>query len=86
MLEDRSSSRPGAGPGPEVDIPFEVSDDDTLVRSVSASGGAVAAIEHSGEDAVRQAILAAAAPFRRTDGSYRLENRFRYVVCRKGSS
>jgi hypothetical protein len=31
---------------------------------------------------VLQAILAAAAPFRRADGSYRIDNRFRYVVCR----
>ena len=31
--------------------------------------------EHSGEEAVREVILAA-APFRRADGSYRLQNRF----------
>jgi hypothetical protein len=66
----------------EVDIPFEASDEETLVRAVSASGGAVAAIGHSGEDAVREAIVASAAPFRRADGSFRLENRFRFVVCR----
>ena len=29
---------------------------------------------------VREAIAAAAAPFRRADGSYRFENRFRYLI------
>ena len=69
-----------------VDVPFEAPDDDTLVRAVSASGGAVAAIEHSGEEAVREVILASATPFRRADGSYRLQNRFRYLVCRARTS
>jgi hypothetical protein len=39
------------------------------------------AIEHSGEDAVRQVLLDAAALFKRPDGSYRIENTFRYVIA-----
>ena len=35
------------------------------------------AIEHSGEEGVRAVLCEAGAPFRRPDGSYRLENRFR---------
>jgi hypothetical protein len=30
---------------------------------------------------VRRTIVEAAAPFRRPDGSYRFENRFRYVIA-----
>ena len=38
------------------------------------------AIDAVGEAASRAAITAAAAPFRRDDGSYRFENVFRYVI------
>ena len=38
------------------------------------------AIETVGESGSRAAITAAAAPFRRGDGSYRFENVFRYVI------
>jgi SAM-dependent methyltransferase len=66
----------------EVDVPLEAPDGDALARALLAPGGSVAAaIAHAGEGAVRAAILAAAAPFRRADGSYRLENRFRFVVA-----
>jgi SAM-dependent methyltransferase len=65
----------------EVDAPYDAPDRPTLERALLASGGAVAAIEHSGEAAARAAVLHAAAPFRRPDGSYRFENRFRYLVA-----
>jgi SAM-dependent methyltransferase len=65
----------------EVGVPFEASDRETLERALLAPGGAVPAIEHSGEEAVRKAIVEAAAPFRRPDGSYRIENRFRYLIA-----
>jgi hypothetical protein len=39
------------------------------------------AVGHSGEHRVREAIAAAAAPYRRPDGSYRFENRFRYLIA-----
>jgi hypothetical protein len=45
----------------------------------------VDAIEHSGEERVRAALCEAGAPFRRPDGSYRLENRLRYVIARRWS-
>jgi hypothetical protein len=66
----------------EVDIPFEAGDDELLGRALLAPGAVVAAVERCGEGVVLQAILAAAVPFRRADGSYRIDNRFRYVVCR----
>jgi len=64
----------------EVDLPFTAPDQATLVRGRIAAG-VLPAIEHSGEAAVRKAIIQAAAPFRRPDGSYRFENRFRYLVA-----
>ena len=65
----------------EVEAPYEVPDRPTLERALLASGGAVAAMEHSGEAAARAAVVDAAAPFRRPDGSYRFDNRFRYLVA-----
>jgi hypothetical protein len=51
-------------------------------RSNIASGPATLAIRTSGEDAVRQAALQAAAPFRTADGGYRIETEWRYVTAR----
>jgi SAM-dependent methyltransferase len=65
----------------EVDVPFEAPDRAVLVRALLAPGGVVPAIEYSGERAVAEAIVAAAAPFERPDGSYRIENRFTYVIA-----
>jgi hypothetical protein len=72
--------------GGEVAVPFEAPDQETLVRALLAPGAVVPAIEHSGEDAVRQAIARSAEPFKRPDGSYRLENRFRYVISQRPAS
>jgi hypothetical protein len=66
----------------EVDVPFEAPDRETLAQGLLVSGAASAAIEHVGIGAVREAIMDAARPFVRSDGSYRLENRFLYVITR----
>ncbi|GGQ64984.1 class I SAM-dependent methyltransferase [Couchioplanes azureus] len=56
-----------------AEVPWEVPDDDALVRGVLL-----------GEDAGRAgAVLAAARPYRRADGSYRLVNHFRYAAGRR---
>jgi SAM-dependent methyltransferase len=81
-LAGRAGLRPVASG--EVDVPFECRDQETFDRALLASGGATLAIEHSGELAVLTALHDAAAPFRRPDGSYRLENRFRYVISWPG--
>jgi hypothetical protein len=70
----------------DVDVPFECPDQATYERALAASACAVDAIEHSGEERVRAALCEAGAPFRRPDGSYRLENRLRYVIARRWSS
>jgi SAM-dependent methyltransferase len=64
----------------EVDVPFEAPDRETLERAflIDAAGDA---LERLGEAEVRRRVAEAAAPFRRRDGSYRFENRFRYVIA-----
>jgi SAM-dependent methyltransferase len=51
----------------EVDVPFVVPDAETLVRAFAADD--------------REISPAAAARYRRPDGSYRFENTFRYVLA-----
>ncbi|GIG35025.1 class I SAM-dependent methyltransferase [Cellulomonas pakistanensis] len=60
-----------------VEVPWTAADDDALVRGLLL-----------GEDAAGLAgrgpvVVAAAAPFRRPDGSYRFRNAFRLVVARR---
>jgi SAM-dependent methyltransferase len=66
----------------EVDTPYQSPDLDTLVRAIVDGAGFDRAVRHSGAAAVREAVRAAAEPFRRPDGSYRFENRFRYLIAR----
>ena len=56
----------------EVDVPYESPDLATLERAI---------VDGAGFEASRDAVAEAAAPFRRPDGSYRFENRFRYVIA-----
>ena len=58
---------------------------DTFVRRVASAGPMVGAAEAHGAAAVADAVRAAAAPFRRADGSVRLENEWRYLVSRASS-
>ena len=55
----------------EVAVPFELPDAETVER----------AFRFDAPDAPAASILAAAAPFRRRDGSYRFENRFNLLVA-----
>ena len=51
-----------------------------LVRDLLSAGNAWPALEHAGLEAVRVALVGAAARFRRRDGSYLCRNTFRYLV------
>lgn len=64
-----------------VSCPWVYPDEATALRGLLSSGPAIRAAQHAGEAAVRDAVLAAIAPFRRPDGWYRLSNTFRYVVA-----
>ena len=78
----------GAGLDPvtiaDVPAPWIYPDDATAVRGLLSSGPAVKAIEHSGEAAARDAVLAAIDPYRTADGGYRLENTFRFAIGTRG--
>lgn len=77
-LARRAGLEPGrAG---EIEVPYEASDQEMLVRAF-LNDALFGALQRLGEDEVRRLILEAAAPFRRRDGSYRFENRFRYVIA-----
>lgn len=56
-------------------------DDETLLRGLKSTGFAVKAIDSAGEQKVSDTILEAVAPYRTSDGGYRLENVFTYLVA-----
>ncbi len=66
----------------DVSSAFAFRDEESALRGLNASGIAVRAIEHAGEEAVRAAHAAAIAPFRRPDGSFRVNARFRCLLAR----
>jgi len=66
----------------DLECPFVYPDKATALRGLNAAGVAVRAIEHSGEQAVTRAHAEAIAPFIWSDGSYRLEARFRCLLAR----
>lgn len=65
-----------------VAVPFEASDQEWMVRAMLFDARAYGVEEAT----AREAIVAAAEPFRRRDGSYRFENAFRYVTARRPSA
>ncbi len=66
----------------DVDCPFVYPDDATAVRGLNAAGVAVRAMENTSEQAVSEAHSKALAPFRRSDGSYRINASFRCLLAR----
>jgi SAM-dependent methyltransferase len=71
-----------AGPRRHVPCVWEYADEAELLQAFRSPGFAVKAIRTVGEKAVTRAILKAVAPFALSDGSYRLENVFSYVIAR----
>lgn len=65
----------------DVDTHWFYRDEDTALRGIASSGVASKAIEHSGEAAFIETHRAAFAPFRQSDGSYRIGARFRCLVA-----
>lgn len=65
----------------DVSCPFVYPDAPTALRGLLSAGPAIRAIRHSGEERVREATLQAIAPFRKSSGAYRMENRFRYLIA-----
>jgi SAM-dependent methyltransferase len=65
----------------EVDVPLIYPDLETAIRIQTSSGPARLAVEHSGADVTRKAIAGAFAGSRKPDGTYRMDNVFRYVIA-----
>ena len=65
----------------EVEVPYEFSDRMTLERALLAIAPVYGIASELAEQVVRRTMERAAEPYRRPDGSYRFENRFRYVIA-----
>jgi SAM-dependent methyltransferase len=61
---------------------LEFRDDDTLRRALVAPAGIAVLVGPKHEEEVKDAIVGALAPYRRTDGSYRLQNTFHSLIAR----
>jgi len=62
-----------------VAVPFEAPDQERMALAMLFDARAYGVPEQL----AREAIVTAAAPFRRRDGSYRFENAFRYVIAQR---
>lgn len=65
----------------EVDCPFEYPDDDVALKALCSAGPVVRAIRAVGEEQVYEVVLRSMAPYKRSDGSYRQRNKFRYFIA-----
>jgi len=65
----------------DLSFAFEYPDEATLVRRQLSPGPVQLAVAEAGEERVRSAVAEALAPFRRPDGSYRLENEWRFLIA-----
>ena len=66
----------------DVDSPFVYTDEATAIRGLNSAGVAARAMENSSEQAVTQAHAKAIAPFRQSDGRYRIKATFRCLLAR----
>jgi len=66
----------------DVATPLEYEDQPTYVRALGSAGPCVMIARQVGQKTFDETLVAAAAPYRRDDGSYRLDNIFRFAVAR----
>lgn len=66
----------------EVATPFVYADQDAYWVAQRSAGVLEGAAQRVGEDALKKAILEAAVPFSRDDGSIAFQNRMRYVLAK----
>ena len=64
-----------------VEIAEEYPDLETLLRAWLSIGPVRLAVRNAGEDAVREALGAGFAPLRTSNGGYRVEDEYRYVMA-----
>jgi len=58
---------------------LELADEDEAWRVLRSPGLALPSLKHTGEDLLRERVIEAIAPFRHSDGSYRLTNELVHV-------
>ena len=77
-------SKAGLTPGKaeDIDAPMDFANESDAYRGFAASGPGIRAIRHAGEAKLREALLAALAPFKRASGSIHMDNKFRFIVAR----
>lgn len=66
----------------EVDCLFDYPDEKTALRGFLSAGPSIRAIQLVGEEAVRDTVGKAFAPFKTASGRYQLRNKFRYMIAR----
>lgn len=66
----------------EVDCLWDYPDEQTALRGLLSAGPAIRAIQHAGEEQVREAVAKAIMPFKTASGRYQLRNKFRYLIAR----
>jgi SAM-dependent methyltransferase len=71
------------GGGGRVCCPFAYPDLDSAVRGLLSTGVFDPAVDYSGERQAAKEITEALHPFRREDGSVRMENVFRYTLAER---
>jgi len=78
------ATRAGLTPESEFDASwaFEYPDAETLGRALVAVAGLATLAGRAREHELKNAIVDGLAPYRRPDGSYRLENEYHYLVAR----
>ena len=65
----------------EVPIVVDYPDAESACRAMMAGSGGIRAVQHSGEERVRQTIVEALQEFRVGISGYRIENRFGFVIA-----
>ncbi len=65
----------------DVDTPWHYADLRSALRGMLSAGPAIRAMQHSGEERVRDVLAAAIAPFRTPSGTYALRNKARYALA-----
>jgi SAM-dependent methyltransferase len=60
---------------------YSYPDEETLARALVAPAGLALLVGPEREDEIKAAIVEGLAPFRTADGSYRLDNEYRYLIA-----
>jgi SAM-dependent methyltransferase len=65
----------------EIASTFVWPDDETAWKAISSAGPTVMAVRYAGEEKVKQVVLDSLQPFKTSNGGYREENTYRYVIA-----